>query len=235
MKVSQVITDVRRELLESGADASFWTDSELIRLINRGQFDYVNRTRILEDRAILSLEVGRADYPLPANWLSDKAIYHIKTIGGKKNQRRLNPSDLERMSTEVPNFLITDDSDRYARPSKFWVWGTTLYVDAPPDEVEDSDLIMFYKSKPSRITDTTQDIQIPEELADGLNAYVLWRAWTKEKEKQFAADNLAIYLDFIKQGLRYVKRKVGDRQGKIDVQSPFPFTGSSDPGYNPLA
>jgi hypothetical protein len=233
MKVSQILTDVRRELLESNADASFWTDSELIRLINRGQFDYVNRTRILEDDALLSLQVGRSDYPLPSNWVSSKAIFHFKTEDGITSQRRLVASDLERMSIEVPEFL-DDTTDRRARPSRYWIWGTEIHVHPAPDTIQDSDLRLYYKSKPRRVSDPTDDIEVPEELSDAINAYVLWKAWTKENENQRATDQAAIYLSYIGQGLRYVKRKTGDRQGKIDTGSPRAFSGAGDPGFNPF-
>lgn len=234
MKASQIITDVRRELLESNADASFWTDSELLRLINRAQFDFINRTRLLEDEAKLSLQVGRNNYPLPSNWISSKAVYHFKTVDGKKSQRRLRASDLERMSREVPNFLDIEDTNRYDRPNRYWVWGNEIYIDPPPDEVEDNDLWLFYKAKPRRINSENEDLDTPEELAEAITAYVLWKAWTKESETQKATDQAAIYLDYIGQGLRYVKRKTGDRQGKIDTGAPTAFSGTSDPGFNPL-
>jgi len=235
MQASQIITDVRRELLESNADASFWTDAELLRLINRAQFDYTNKTRILEDRAILSLEAGRNDYPLPSNWLSSKAVFHTETdSSGKKSIRRLVASDLEKMSHEVPNFLDVTSTDRRDRPSRYWIWGDTIYLDPPPKDVEDSDLTLFYKSKPRTLTVDTENIEVPEELAEAINAYVLWKAWTKENEQQRAVDQAAIYRSYIDQGLRYVKRKTGDRQGQIDIASPRAFSGSSDPGFNPL-
>lgn len=236
MLASQIITDVRRELLESNADASFWTDAELLRLINRAQFDYVNKTRILEDRAILSLTVGRNDYPLPSNWLSAKGVFHTETDSdGTKSIRRLKASDLERMSIEVPNFLDTTSTERRNRPSRYWIWGNEIYFDPPPAEVEDSDITLFYKSKPRHITDPdSENIEIPEELSEAINAYVLWKAWTKENEQQRAIDQAALYRSYIDQGLRYVKRKTGDRQGQIDTGSPRAFSGSSDPGFNPL-
>lgn len=235
MKVSQVLTDVRRELLESNADASFWTDAELIRLIDRGQVDYFNRVRLFDDRAVLSLEVGRSDYPLPSNWISAKAVFHkVTDSSGSVSIRRLIPSDLERMSVEVPNFLDTTSTERRGRPTRYWIWGNTIYFDPPPDVTEDSNITLFYKAKPTPIINTEQDLDIPEELSEAINAYVLWKAWTKENETQKAADQVAIYTSYVDQGLRYVKRKAGDRQGKLDVQSPLPFTGTSDPGFNPL-
>lgn len=235
MQAQQIITDARRELLESNTDASFWADAELLRLINRAQFDYVNRTRILDDSAVLSLQVGRNDYPLPSNWLSSKAIFHTETdTSGVKSVRRLVSSDLERMSVEVPNFLDNTSTERRGRPSRYWIWGNTVHFDPPPKTVEDSDITLFYKAKPRTITVATENIEIPEELAECITAYVLWKAWTKENEQQRAVDQAAIYRSYIDQGLRYVKRKTGDRQGKLNTGDPRSFSGTSDPGFNPL-
>lgn len=231
MKASQIITDTRRELLET--TGSFWSDTELLRLINRGQQDYINKTRILEDMAQLNLQVGRKDYPLPANWLSSKAIFHKDSTSGTKSYKRLVATNLEKMAQEVPNFL-TDSEEAYARPNRYWIWNKTLYVSPAPKTVEDSDLWLFYKAKPRQIIDPSDDIDVDESLADGINAYVLWKAWIKEQEFDLSNVQGVIYQSYIKQGLRWQKRKSGDQRNRFDIDSPYYFGSRSITGFDPF-
>ena len=237
MKVSEVITDVRQELLEVLADASFWSDAEIIRLADRAQKDYTRRTKVLEDKAMLTLQLGRGEYPLPANWVRAQAIFHFHTdSSGTKSTRRLAPSNLEKMSQEAPNFL-DNDSSRWNRPSRYWIWGRTLNISPSPDtdNIEDTNLWLFYKSKPIKLSVATQDLEIPEELSEAINAYVLWKAWSKEQETDLAETQALIYSGYIGEGLKYEKNKSGDQRWALDIQSPRGFTISSqDPGFNPL-
>ena len=233
MQAAEIITDVRQELLET--TGSFWSDAELIRLINRGQRDYVRRTKVVDDRANLSLEIGRNDYPLPGNWMRAQAVFHKETSASSSvSWRQLSPSQLHKMALEVPNFLDTTTVSRRSRPSRFWIWGRVLYIDPPPAQVEDSDLVLFYNSKPRTITLPTHDLDIPDELSEAINAYVLWKAWSKETELDLADGQALIYMNYIGEGLRYAKHKAANFQGALDIQSALPFTYGVSSGFNPL-
>ena len=232
MQVSQIITDVRRELLET--TGSFWSDTELLRLYNRGQMDYVGQTRILEDKSALSLEVGRIDYPLPSNWISEKKILHKETNSdGQIDYKILTATNLEKMSQEVSDFLDISETRR-GRPDRHWLWNKTLYIWPPPKTVEDADLTMFYLAKPVVVTNTTQSIEIDDTLADAMTAYILWKAWKKEQELKLSDVSGIEYFGFIKRALRWKKRQSGDQQYRLDINSPFGITNSFNRGFSPL-
>lgn len=234
MQASQIITDVRRELLET--TGNFWSDSELLRLINRGQIDFVNKTRILEDEARLSMTVGRSEYPLPDNWVSAKVVFTKRTTDDNVNYKRLSPTTLEKLAQEQPNFLnATTDVDAFSRPNRYWIWNKTLNVWPSPDQVEDSDIRLYYKSKPRQITSETMSLDIDEALSDAITAYVLWKAWKKEQELDLSDAAGIEYFSYIKQGLRWQKKKSGDQRYRYDIESPFGIGGSLSTGFNPFS
>lgn len=235
MLVSQVILDARRELLET--TGIFWSDAELLRLYNKGEMDFVNKTRILDDTAQLTLIAGQSDYPLPQNWLSAKAIF-IKIVNedGSIRWRRLWPSNLEKISQEDPNFLDTDTANSQGLPTKYWIWGRSFRTNRAPSAQYATIIYMFFKAKPIPATLTSQSINIDDSLGDALTAYVLWKAWKKEKEQDLADGAYAEYVGWVAEGRKWVKKQSGDQRFKFDIESgtgftnpvfganPFPFT-----------
>jgi len=235
MQAQQIITDARRELLETVG--IFWSDAELLRLYNKAEMDFVNKTRMLEDTAQLTLIAGQSDYPLPQNWLSAKAIF-IKVINDDSTfkWKRLWPSNLEKISQEDPNFLDTDTDSSQGLPSKYWIWGRSFRLNRAPSAQYATTVMMFFKSKPIPVTVLTQSINIDESVSDALTSYILWKAWKKEKEQDLADGAYAEYVGWIAEGRKWVKKQSGDQRFKFDIESgtgftnpvfganPFPFT-----------
>lgn len=234
MLASTIIQDVRRELLET--TAAFWSDAELLRHLNRGEQDYVNRTRILEDTASLSTTTGTMDYQLPPNWVSAKLVlYNSKEIATDDDAwKRLEPTSLEKMGQEHPNFLATETvTSLEATPEKYFIWQNRIYLYPAPRNSKDSDLHLFYKAKPIALTATSQSINIDDSLAEALTAYILWRAWKKSKETALASEQQAIYAEYVGQGRRWANRRSGDQRNKFDILSSIPF-GGLNPFSGPL-
>jgi hypothetical protein len=233
MLASDIILDVRRELLEiSGA---FWSDLELLRHLNRAERDFVNRTRVLEDTAFLTTTIGVMDYQLPANWVSAKLVlYNAKDkVTDDDAWKRLNATSLEKMGQERPNFLATETvTNLQATPEKYFIWNKRIYLYPAPRDSKDGDLHLFYKSKPIEILDPSQSISVDDSLAEALNAYILWKAWSKSKETSLAEEQKQIYAGYIGEGRRWAKRRSGDQRNKFDIISPTGF-GDSQP-FGPL-
>jgi len=233
MLVSQILTDVRNELKETAA--AFWSDTELIRLINRGVTDFVTRTFILQDEAVLTLEEGRSDYPVPGNWISARLIMHkYITADGVIGWARVYPTNIEKVSQENPNFL--DDVGQQGRPSRYFIWNNTISVKPAPsaENISDSNLKLYYIASAAPITEQNQNLGIPDSLADGITAFVLWKAWKKEEEEEAALEQRELYFDYVKQGLRFVKKRVGDERKMIDIESPVGFRQQRNP-FDPLS
>ena len=234
MKASEIITDVRRELLES--QAAFWSDAELLRHLNRAELDFVNRTRILEDIATLSTTAGTMDYQLPPNWSSVKLVLYNRKESTTDDDAwvRLRPTSLEKIAQEHPNFLATEAvSNQEGTPSQYFIWEDRIYIYPAPRNSKDSDLKLFYKAKPIALTSTSQSINIDDSLSEALTAYILWRAWKKSKETALAEEQAAIYAEYVGQGRRWANRRSGDQRNRFDIESPIPF-GDSHPFNGPL-
>lgn len=233
MLASEIITDVRRELLEP--QAGFWTDAELLRHLNRAEKDFVNRTRILEDTASLSTTNGVMDYQLPDNWVSAKLVLYNSKEQASDNDswNRLTPKSLEKMGQEEPNFMATEtDPDQEANPDRYWIWQNRINLYPAPRNAKDSDLHLYYKSKPIALTSTSQNINIDDSLSEALTAYILWKAWKKSKETSLAEEQRQLYFEYVGQGRRWVSKRSGDQRNKFDIESATPF-GDIDP-FRPL-
>lgn len=231
MLVSQILVDVRNQLKETAP--AFWSNTELVRLINRGLSDYANRTRMSQDQAMLSLEIGRSQYPLPANWISARLVMHKQIVDDVANYRRVYPTNLEKITQENPAFM---DNTQTARPAQYFIWGSDIFVVPAPDveNVTDSDLILWYVAKPVVILNEDQDLGIDDSLADAITAFVLWKAWLKEEEQDRANEQKELYFDYVRQGLRFVKKKIGDERKMIDIESPIGFRQMRNP-FDPLS
>lgn len=227
MLARQILNDVRRELLEFGAQ-NFWSDAELLRHLNRAESDYVNKTRLLEDSAQLSLVEGRPDYPLPSNWLSARLVMLQRLDeSGKKIWTRVIASNLEKTAQESVRFLDNAEEDR-GTPHSYYIWGSTLNLVPAPNAEAVGNLFLFYKSKPLALTNPDTDhIHLDDTLAEALTAFVLWKAWTKEKETDLAEVQKQTYLEYVAEGRRWVKKK--NEMNRFDIISGSSFNSASWP------
>jgi hypothetical protein len=224
MLASEVITDIRQELLEPVP--GFWADANLLTWINRAEQDYVGRVRGLEATASASTVAGVPSYELPANWLSAVAVFYNNKIDGVDGWYPLEPTDLQRMSRENPNFLSGATTSR-GKPRSYTVWDRRLYLDPPPDVDGDGNVRMFFKAKPVSLALASQSINIDDSLAGAIRAFVLWKAWSQEKEFALADQQHQLYEHFIGQGLRWVKLQALNKRHNIDVASGIPYTSGS--------
>jgi|WetSurMetagenome_2_1015567.scaffolds.fasta_scaffold276348_2 hypothetical protein len=226
MQAQELINSVREELVET--IGAFWSDSQLLALLNRGEKDFVNKTRILEGRATMQTTIGSLNYPLPSNWLSAKGVTYddIDVPSGRHNLRRLRPTNLEKMLQERPQFRDTSDTTTYGLPSQYFVWGREIWLDRAPDKVTSVEL--WFKSKPIPLTVATQEINVDDSLSDALHYFMLWKAWSKEKELDLAQAAEAEYLRFVGEGRRFVKKQSGDQAYMMDIESGMPITGNAN-------
>ena len=223
MQASEIINRVRKELVET--IGSFWSDAELLELLNKAEKVMLGDSRLLEDTANLDLEAGITNYPLPENWLSARALFVNDASSGSADWKRLRATSLEKISQEVPNLLDSSTSKRGC-PSRYWLWGREIYFDASPDT--NYQVSMYYKSKPVKIVNTTDDINLDDSLADGLEAYMLWKAWKKEKETELALEARAEFDEWIRKARRFEKKQAGDKRNRIDIESSDAFSGGSN-------
>jgi len=234
MKVSDIITQVRTELVEPVA--GFWTDDELLGWINRFERHFNNLTRIMENKAMMTLVPGRSSYRLPGDWLSAKAVFVNNNNADSTlvdDWKRLEPTRLEKMAQENPDFMTTD-STTFDLPRNYWIFNYELNFFPTPKF--GLNIVLFYNAKPILLLTTTEDMNIDDSFEEYAIAYVLWKAWSKEKERGDAAEQRAIYFDGVREARKWVKKRSGDQRYRLDIISALPISGGTSTfGFNPFS
>ena len=244
---SQIITDVRNELVEPVP--GFWTDPELLRNINRAENDFVSKTYVLERQSFLQTQVGINNYPLPADCIYSRGVLFnepsISTLDDGSTQSiqnwfRLIPTNLEKVLQERPDFNDTTTTNQ-GTPRRYWIWNNTLYMFPAPDTSNSGNLQIWYKAKPIPILTTSSPVNLDDIFQEAITAFVLWKAWAKEKETELANEQKAIYLSYIGEARKWVKKRPGDQKYRVDIESPVPFSnaglggvGGLSGGFNPF-
>lgn len=227
MLASELISDVRKELLE--ITGTFWSDPELLRLINRALAHFSGEVRFVETNAFLSTTDGEAEYTLPANCLSVKVVmYKINNGGSTVTWRKLQPSTIAEFSRIAPQFL-NNDADQLGDPAFYAVWDRKLRLEPIPKNSTSSNLFIFYKARLIKVIDVAKSIPLDESLVEAIHDFVLWKAWMKEKEVQLAKDAELRYNEGVRRGRRYVKKIAEAARNRIDIPSNIPFGGSRNP------
>ena len=230
MIAQTIINKVRRQLLET--IGTFWSDAELLDLINEAELDFHNRIRLLEASALMSTQIGRYNYPLPSNWLSSRALLLNKlNSDGTDNWHRLQPTNLEKITQEKVNFLSTN-TNQLNTPYQYFIWNKEIWLYPVPDDVYT--VQMFFKSKPVPITVLTESLNTDDSLSEAIEAYVLWKAWKKEKEQDLALEQAQMYSNYIREARRWEKKQSGDQRFKLDIESKQGFNMGGGWNFPPL-
>lgn len=231
MLVSELITDVRREILE--VTGNFWSDIELIRLINRGLNHYSGEVRLGESTAFLSTTDGEAEYTLPANALSVKIVMYKTTSNGVDFWKRLDASTIEEISRVSPQF-IDNSTVRLSDPVLYAVWDRKIRLEPIPKDSVASNLFIYFKSRLQNVINPEDSIPLDETLTESIQEYVLWKAWKKEKELDFAKEAREEYKEGIRRGRRYVKKIAEASRHRLDIPSNISFSSLGGNQFNPL-
>lgn len=226
----EVITKVRYRLMEP--TAGFWTDEELLLYLNEGQGDLADQMRGIETKAYMSTIANRNDYALPQNWLSIRAIFYKRSGTSTDTWSRMQPTNLEKVAQENPNFLATLTADMWGGQVQYWIWDRTLYLTPTPYTTGSNNVLMFYKAKPNEIVALSENLAVDDLFAPAIESYVLARAWEKEKESDLATVAWNEYNMRARRGLRWVKKQSGDQPYSIDTYSSYPRYGGGIGGGN---
>lgn len=221
----QVIADfVRGQLLEPVA--GFFTDAELLAAINAGEADFFGWVHGKDAISDTSTQAGRQTYTLPGGIISIKKVfYNDLNADGSDNWKELEPTTLEKMSQEHPNFLSDSTLDR-GTPARFMMHADELWFQPVPD-TDGREVKVFHVSIPDPLETLNDYLDMDDSLVDGLKSYVLWQAWEKDKEPQRAAVEKANYQAYLGKGRRFYARRMGGLRRSIDLDSSRPYSRSS--------
>lgn len=213
MKVKDIIQRVRRELLETAG--AFWSDEELLDLINKAETELSHHIDVLEDTCYMSLEKGLNVYKLPANFLGVKAIL----LKDEKESKwtKLNPSTINLMSRTNLSFLSTDEKS-YGLPKHYFVWGDEIFFSPTPDK--EYTVYLFYKAIPFRKTSVEDELSFPDIFSEAIEEYVLWKAWKKEKELDLAKNSKTEFYESITKYKKFLKKRIETYRRQFYLDEP---------------
>lgn len=232
MTGQDIVDAVRSEVVEP--NPAFFTNTSLLRWINRAQLNYVRRTRVLQNFATASTILGQASYSMPLDWLGSEKIFYNFPTNGKDSWTPLKPTTLTRIANEHPNFL-SNDPLQFGKPAEYYIVNQTLFLFPKPLTNGTNDLFMFYESKPATLNALTDTLSIDDTLSDGLEAYLLWKMWNMDQEKELADEQRMRYEGEkrggsggeIGNGLKWKKKRILEGKYRIDIDSFLPYNYSS--------
>jgi len=219
-----IVDDVRAEVIEPSP--TFFSNNRMLALINLAQKEFVRRTRCLQNFAWTSTIQGTGSYPMPSDWLGSECVFWNDVVNGVDNWRRLQPTSLEKMAQESPNFLSAG-SDMLGKPQKYYVIGSTMYVFPKPQNTGSNDIFMYYQSREIKLQSLTENLTVDDSLAPALRAYVLWKLWKQDQENDLAEEQHELYKEEIGNGIRWRNQRLLDLKRKIDIESYQPYSYSS--------
>lgn len=221
---NQIVDDLRAEITEPSP--AFFSQSRMLTLINLAQNEFVRRCRVLQSYAYTSSVQGQAAYPMPPDWLGSEKVFFNKPNNGINAWRPLNPTNIEKMGQESPNFL-SSNVDTQGVPAKCYVIGKTLYVYPTPMANGTNDIFLFYESKPIQLLTLNDSLSIDDSLYPGVRAYVLWKLWKQDNEDTKAAEEKANYEIEVGRGFKWKNKRILDGRWAIDMPSFVPYSYNS--------
>ena len=221
---NDIVNDVRAEVIEPSP--TFFSSNRTLALINLAQKEYVRKTRCLQNFAWTSTVQAIGTYPMPGDWLGSECIFwQDQTNSTNPIWRRLRPTSLEKMAQESPNFL-SNDTAMLGKPLKYFIVGTTLYIYPKPQISGSNDIFMYYQSREIPLQTLNDPLTIDDSLTPAIRAYVRWKMWAQDQEKDLAAEQAMIFKEELGHGIKWRNQRILDLKRKIDIESYQPFTNS---------
>jgi hypothetical protein len=233
---NDIVSDVRAEVIEPSP--AFFSSPRLLALINLAQKEFVRKTRVLQNFAWTSTVQAIGIYPMPSDWMGSECIFWNDMTGNQPIWRRLKPTTLEKMAQESPNFL-SNDPTMLGKPVKYFIHASNLYIYPRPQFSGSNDIFMYYQSREIPLQTLNDPLSIDDSLTPAVRAYVLWKMWAQDQEKDLATEQKDIFKEEIGHGIKWRNQRILDLKRKIDIESYQPFTTggnnfSANGSMNPL-
>jgi len=221
---NDIVNDLRSEIVEPSP--TFFSNARMLYLINLAQTEFVRRARVLQSYAFTSTVQGQSVYPMPTDWLGSEKVFYNAVNGGIDNWRPLNPTSIEKMAQESPNFL-SNALPNQGVPAKYWILGRNLNIFLKPMTTGVNDLFLFYESSPAKLLSLSDPLSIDDSLYPGVRAFCLWKLWKQDNEDTKAAEEKQNFLDEIGNGRKWKNKRMLDGKWGLDISSFVPYSYNS--------
>lgn len=173
MNASDVATRVKDQFGDTSSIQV--SDPMILRWINDALLDFAVQNEIFRARAKATTLAGQQTYGVPSDLLKLKII-------------KFNFDSLEELSDGEADQYIRRNDEHVSTgiPTHYWIWDQDIYLWPTPNS--SGDLVVYYISKPSEVTDMSATINIPDEYRPRLVEYCLQQAY--EMDENFQAGNM---------------------------------------------
>lgn len=167
---ADVAKAVRRQFGdESGVQI---TDEDLLRWINDGQKQIINKNKVLKAKATISSVANQADYTLPEANIAEIEAIHWDGVPVPG----IPYPEVQRFISESPNSALNDAGV----PRMWYMWAGV--VTFWPTPVSIGTITLLYVEEPAVIDALTSTLSLPDRYFNTLVQYVLAQAYEMDED-----------------------------------------------------
>ena len=148
---------------------NFWSDAEFLVWINQGTIDIVSRTQcltaILDD---IDLIASTYEYTMPEDYLSIARIIYVDADGTLQGLAKR-------------NLQAIGDIPALGQPGWWYEWAGKIGIYPALATVTSENIIVYYVSRPAKLTSTTENVLVPAQYDNALILYVVAQAMLKDR------------------------------------------------------
>jgi hypothetical protein len=199
MLVSEIATRVKRQFGdEAGAQIE---DADIIRWVNDAMLDIARNNNLLQISATTATTAGTAEYTLPTDILSLRAIKY-------KNVK------LNGLSMEDFDQMLIDSTTTTGTPQAYYIYARKVTLYPAPSSSGSTDLKIYYNRVPTQVTLVSDTPEIPIQYHTRIVEYCIAQAAELD-------DNLAQYQIKMGQFQAGINNLKDDNTGEEDDYYPF--------------
>ena len=164
--VQEIVDHVKRQF---GDEASVQiTDADIIRWINAGQIEILNKNPVLKTQAVTDVVADQVIYTLPD-------ILFIQTV-------MYNNRPIEQKSFQEAQEYILKDALPQGPPTLWWEYGGNINLYPTPTEALVNGLTIYYVKLPAVVTAGADAIELPDRYYNTLVNYVMAQAYEQDDD-----------------------------------------------------
>ena len=191
-----VMTYVKRQFGdESGVQI---TDTDIIRWINQGQNEIVNKNPMIQATATQTSVVAQQTYSI--NTLAPDILQLEAVIF---DGWPLEPTNLERIKADLGSSYATTPGT----PQYFYVWDNTIYLWPVPDT--EKSIQINYSRHPMSVASAGDLLGVPDRYYDRVCEYVMSKAYELDEDWQGHQTNKQAFEDKLMEANNADKNQIG--------------------------
>jgi hypothetical protein len=178
-----LITQVRYLLNDTGTDP-FWDDAELLRWVNDGIEDVANKTHSLENTESISLVADTIEYSITSTtYIAIKGVHYVDVSADSVALKHGTPTMVGRLAEDYETSPI---------PVFWYDWNGKVGIYPSLSSVSTETVTLYLVELPAAIA-SNGTIPTPKIFDNALRAFVLSRAYYKDRQYAKSAQWLGIY------------------------------------------